>query len=111
MAQFIFFYHASPEAMQRMGSASPEDQQAHFAKWQAWTENNADSLENAGTPLGGGQVLTAAGSSDATSTLMGYAILQAENMEAAQAILQTDPFLDQGEGCSIEVYECMSMPG
>lgn len=111
MAQFIFFYHASPEAMQRMGSASPEDQQAHFAKWQAWTESNADALENAGTPLSGGQVISGAGSSEAESTLMGYAILQAEDMAAAQAILKTDPFLDQGEGCSIEVYECMSMPG
>ena len=111
MQRYIFFYHATPQAMQRMGSASPEDQQAHFAKWQAWTESNADALENAGTPLGDGQVITASGSSEATGTIMGYAILQAEDMAAAQAILSTDPFLDQGEGCSIEVYECMSMPG
>lgn len=111
MQEFVFFYHASPEAMQRMGSATPEQQQAHMAKWMAWTESNAESLENAGTPLGSGQVLTAAGSADAQSTLMGYAILKAEDMEAAQAILKSDPFLDQGEGCSIEVYECVSMPG
>ncbi len=111
MQKFIFFYHATPEAMQRMGGASPEDQQAHFAKWQAWTESNADALENAGTPLDGGQVMTASGSSESASTIMGYAILQAEDMAAAQAILKTDPFLDQGEGCSIEVYECMSLPG
>ena len=97
--------------MQRMGGASPEDQQAHFAKWQAWTESHADALENAGTPLGGGQVMTATGISESTSTIMGYAILQADDMAAAQAILKTDPFLDQGEGCSIEVYECMSLPG
>ena len=111
MAQFIFFYRASPEAMQRMGSATPEQQQAHMGKWQAWTESNAESLLNAGTPFSGGQVLTGTGSADVDGTMMGYAIVQAEDMGAAEAILRTDPFLDQGEGCTIEVYECMSMPG
>lgn len=111
MAQFIFFYRATPEAMQRMGSAAPEQQQAHFAKWQAWTEQNAESLENAGTPVGDGQVLTASGKSDVDGTLMGYGVLQADDLAAAQAVLETDPFLAQGEGCSIEVYECRSMPG
>ena len=111
MAQFVFFYRASPEAMQRMGSASPEQQQAHMGKWQAWTESNAESLLNAGTPFSGGQVLSRAGSSEVDGTMMGFAILQAEDMAAAEAILRTDPFLDQGEGCTIEVYECMSMPG
>ena len=110
MAQFIFFYRATPAAMQRMGSAAPEQQQAHMAKWQAWTQQNAEALLNAGTPLSGGQVLTATGDADVDGTMMGYAIVQAEDMDAAQAILKTDPFLAQGEGCSIEVYECMSMP-
>ncbi len=111
MQQFIFFYRATPAAMQRMGGASPEDRQAHFAKWQAWTESNADSLVNAGTPVGVGCVLSATGGSDVDGTLMGYGIVQAEDLAAAQALLRTDPFLDQGEGCSIEVYACKSMPG
>ena len=90
---------------------APEQQQAHMGKWQAWTESNAESLLNAGTPFSGGQVLSGAGSSEVDGTMMGFAILQAEDMAAAEAILRTDPFLDQGEGCTIEVYECMSMPG
>ena len=111
MQEFIFFYRATPAAMQRMGSATPEQQQAHMAKWQAWTARNADALLNAGTPVSEGHVLNAAGTADVDGTLMGYAIVQAEDMAAAQAILRTDPFLAQGEGCSIEVYACMSMPG
>ena len=58
-----------------------------------------------------GKVLTGTGSADVDGTMMGYAIVQAEDMAAAEAILRTDPFLGQGEGCTIEVYECMSMPG
>ena len=72
MAQFVFFYRASPEAMQRMGSATPEQQQAHMGKWQAWTESNAESLLNAGTPFSGGQVLSGAGSSEVDGTMMGF---------------------------------------
>ena len=62
-------------------------------------------------PSAAGQVLSGAGSSEVDGTMMGFAILQVEDMAAAEAILRTDPFLDQGEGCTIEVYECMSMPG
>ncbi len=82
-----------------------------MGKWQAWTQQNAHALVNPGTALSGGQVLSGAGSSDVDGTMMGYAIVRAEDMAAAEAILRTDPFLDQGEGCTIEVYECMSMPG
>ena len=113
MAQFVFFYRASPEAMQRMGSASPEQQQAHMGKWQAWTESNAESLLNAGTPFTGGTSPDpAAGSADVDGTMMGYAIVQVQRIwQQPKRYLRTDPFLDQGEGCTIEVYECMSMPG
>jgi hypothetical protein len=111
MAQFIFFYRASPEAMQRMGNATPEQQQAHMGKWQEWVQSNMDALQNPGTPVSDGKVLTATEDSEVDGTLMGYAVLEAADMAAAEAILKTDPFLGQGEGCAIEVYECMQMPG
>ena len=74
MAQFIFFYRASPEAMQRMGSATSEQQQAHMGKCRPWTESNAESFAECRHTFTGGKVLTGTGSADVDGTMMGYAM-------------------------------------
>ena len=76
-----------------------------------WAKSCGDSLVDMGAPLTGGQRITKSGTTPSTSDVVFYSVLEAENMEAAQAILAGHPHLEWAEGCEIEVYEAMQPHG
>jgi hypothetical protein len=108
MRKFIVIYHAPVSAMEQMQSASPEEMKKGMEQWMAWAQKVGTGLVDLGTPLAGGQKLTKAGSSPSDKNVVGYSILQAEDMEGAKALLEGHPHLEwMGE---IEVHESMPMP-
>ena len=92
---------------ERLAGATPEDRQKGMELWMAWAAKCGDQLVDFGSPLGGGQRLSASGSSPSDNDVTGYSILQAEDMDAAKALLQAHPHLEWAAGCDIEVYESM----
>ena len=76
----------------------------------AWIEKCGDGLVDLGTPLAGGMALSASGASPSDKGVTGYSILQAESMEAAQAMLMDHPHLQWDAGCEIEVHDSMPLP-
>ncbi len=62
-----------------------------------------------GAPLVGGQKLSQSGSTASDKDVAGYSILQAEDMEAAKALLKGHPHLEWTGGCEIEVHEAAPM--
>jgi hypothetical protein len=42
--------------------------------------------------------------------VVGYSVLEAENMEAAQALMRSHPHLEFAAGCEIEVHESLAVP-
>ena len=76
-----------------------------------WANQCGDALVDLGSPLGGAQRVTQSGSSQSDSNVVGYSILQAENMEAAQALLQGHPHITWNPDCEIQIHECMPLPG
>ena len=98
--------------MQAMQDATPEDMQAGMEQWMAWAQRCGDGLVDMGTPLGGGQKISASGSSSPTDVLVaGYSILQAADMEAAKALIAGHPHLAWDAGCEIEIHESLPLPG
>lgn len=111
MKKFIVLYTASQGATWRkMKGASPEDMKSGMESWMAWAKRCGDGLVDMGAPLGNGQKITKSGSMPSDKGVMGYSILQAENMEAAKALLEGHPHIEWAEGCEIEVYESMPLP-
>ena len=108
MQQYLVLYYASAEAMQAMMKPTPEDMQAVIAAWKAWAERCGDALVQM-SPLKPGGRMTASGSSANEMGVVTYSVVQAEDMEAAQALLADHPHLATA-GCGIEVYETMSLP-
>jgi hypothetical protein len=76
-----------------------------------WSKKVGSGLVDFGTPLGNAQKVTKDGASASDSQVNGYTILQAENMDAAVEMLKGHPHLDWADGCSIEVYESLPVPG
>ena len=110
MNKYVVIYHAPAAAIEQTAGMTPDDMKAGMEAWMAWAQRTGDGLVDFGTPLGGGQKVTKSGSSPSDKGVIGYSILQAENMEAAQAILESHPHLEWAAGCEIEVHESLPVP-
>jgi hypothetical protein len=109
MKKFIVLYSANESAMAKMQQASPEEMQKGMEPWMEWAKKCGSSLVDFGTPLINGQKLTKSGSLPSDKNIVGYSILQAEDMDGAKALLAGHPHLEWTEGCEIEVHESMPM--
>jgi hypothetical protein len=49
--------------------------------------------------------------SDTEATLGGYSILQAEDLNAAVALMDGHPHFMSGEGATIQIHETLEIPG
>jgi hypothetical protein len=110
MKKFVVIYNATAEAMAQTMSMSQEDMKKGMGAWFAWAEKAGDALVDFGSSLMGGQKLSKSGSSPSDHGVMGYSILEAEDMEAAQAVLSGHPHLEWAAGCELEIHESMPMP-
>ena len=93
-----------------MKDATPEDMKKGMEAWMTWTERCGEGLLDIGSPLGGGLTVTEEGSSPSDKNVVGYSLLQAEDMDGAISLLQGHPHLGWAEGCEIEVHECLPLP-
>ena len=110
MKKFIVVYHASATVMEMMASASAEEMKKGMEPWMEWAKRCGSGLVDMGSPLMGGQKLSKSGSSPSDKQVVGYSILQAEDMEAAKALMQGHPHLEWAAGCELEVHESMPTP-
>jgi hypothetical protein len=110
MKKFIVLYHAPAELMQSVGEKTPEEAKESMKPWMEWAQKCGSGLVDLGAPLGNGQTVTTSGSNPSDKQVVGYSVLQAESMEAAQAMLQGHPHLAWSGSCSIEVHEALPMP-
>jgi hypothetical protein len=112
MKKFIVLYHAPADAMKQTASSSPEEQAKGMELWMQWAKKCGDKLVDLGAPLMNGQQLMPGGKSkNSTNDIVGYSILQAENMDEAKNLMQGHPHLGWNAACSIEVHETMPLPG
>ena len=110
MNKYIVIYHAPAEAIAATHAMSSEDMQKGMEAWGVWAAACGDGLVDMGTPLMSGLKLSPDGSSPSDKEVTGYSILQADDMAAAEALLQGHPHLNWAGGCEIEVHESMPMP-
>ena len=101
MPEYVIAYHGGKMP------ATPEEGKKHREKWQAWIGALGDAVVNPGTPLGKSKIVSSDGVSDAgPNALSGFAIVKADNMDAALEMAKADPFLAMG---SVEVAEVKKM--
>ena len=110
MKKFVVLYLAPQSAQAQMAESSPEAAQEGMKAWMEWAQRAGDGIVDMGNPLGTGKEVTATGTSDASSHVAGYGILQAEDMDGALALLDRHPHLMMPDA-SIQVYEALDIPG
>jgi hypothetical protein len=103
MANFmIAYYGGNPPS-------SKEEAMAQMGKWKTWVEGLGDKVVNPGTPFMETKVITSTDVQDENDpdAMKGFAVVKAESMDAAVAIAQSDPFLENGG--TIRVSQMMEM--
>jgi hypothetical protein len=112
MKKFIITYNAPIDAAWKTAESSPEEMEKGMQAWMAWAQKCGNKLLDFGTPLGNGVTLGPGGSTTTSeSKIIGYSILQAENLEEATELLKDHPHLGWNAACEIEVHESLPVPG
>lgn len=112
MKKFAVLYLAPQSAQAQMAQSTPEAAQEGMKAWTEWADRAGSGIVDMGSPLGEGREITATGTSAPNSTghIGGYGIIQAEDLDGAQALLDGHPHLMM-PGASIQVYEFLDLPG
>jgi hypothetical protein len=110
MKKFVVLYTAPQSAQAQMAESSPEAAQEGMKAWMEWAQRAGDGIVDMGNPLGTGKEISATGTSDTSTHVGGYGILQAEDEDGALALLEGHPHLMM-PGATIQVYEALDLPG
>jgi len=117
MKKFMAVYTGTPAALEKFQKAFPDPQarkareQAGMQAWFAWGEKHAKAIVDNGAPLGKTKRIGADGIGDIRNNLAGYTIVLAESHEAAARMFENHPHFTLFPGDSVEVMECLPMPG
>lgn len=107
MPKFLCIYR---EPTERRAKPSPEEMQAAAAAWQTWMQKfssaivTGDGLKRTGRLLKSGLV-TDGPYAEAKEILASFGVIQADNYDAALAIIRETPAAAADSGWSIEIRE------
>lgn len=111
MTKYLFIYHA-PTTPAEAAPVDPAEMAAVMQEWGAWAAKVGESMVDFGTPLAGGRRVSADGTvTPSTREVVGYTLLEADDLEAALALAKEHPHLRMPGGCEIEVHEAQAVPG
>jgi len=111
MKKFMLIYRAPKSFSEHMAQVSMEDAQKHMQPWMDWAEKCGNQMVDMGTPLGNGHAMSRDEHGPSASDVVGFSVLQAESMEAVRPLVENHPHILPGDGCSVEVLECVPLPG
>ena len=112
MKSFLALYMGSMSAAATSpADLSPETLAAGMQAWGDWMTRHADIIEVTGGPLGKTMKASAEGVASMRNAVTGYVVVRAETHEAATALFLNHPHFAIFPGDSVEVMECLPIPG
>jgi hypothetical protein len=113
MKNFLILYKAPVDAMAQTASATPEEQAKGMEAWMIWAKKCGERLKDMGLPLTNAQQISPGNKvAKSNSLIVGYSILEAENMDAALKLLEGHPHIaGWSPEAGIEIHESMLLPG
>jgi hypothetical protein len=104
MAKFIYLYRGPAPDL------TPEASAKRMTAFAAWLEKVGPALVDAGSPFGTSASVRDDGTEGTAGELIGYTIVEADDLAAAKACTDGLPFLSDNDGKrAIEVFELLPM--
>jgi len=91
--------------------ARKQREQEGVQAWGAWVEAHKASIVDTGAPLGKTLRASRSGIEGVRNNLTGYTVVRAESHEAAARMFEGHPHFTIFPGESIEIMECLPIPG
>jgi len=107
MPKFMYLYRgpATP-----MSSLTPEQGAERMAAFGAWMEKLGTALVDVGSPFSASASVRDDGTEGDAGELVGYTIVEANDLAQATALTDGLPFLSKRDGtCTVEVFELQPM--
>ena len=104
MAKFIYLYRGPAPDL------TPEEGAERIAAIAAWMERVGAALVDVGSPFGTSAAVRDDGTKGTAGDLIGYTIVEADDLAAAKALTDGLPFLSDSDGkCAVEIFELLPM--
>jgi len=108
MPKFIYLYRGPATPMS--GRAPQEDDAERTAAFGAWMAKLGPALVDVGNPFGTSASVRDDGTEGRAGDLIGYTIVEADDLAAAKALTGGLPFLSGSDGkCAVEIFELLPM--
>jgi hypothetical protein len=104
MAKFIYLYRGpAPDP-------APEQASERMAAFGAWVEKVGAALVDVGSPFGRSASVRDDGTEGTAGDLIGYTIVEADDLATAKSLTDGLPFLSESDGgCAVEIFELLAM--
>ena len=104
MAKYMYLYRGPAPDL------TPEQGTERMAAFAAWMDKLGPALVDGGSPFGENGSVRDDGTEATAGDLIGYSIVEADDLATAKAFTQGLPFLATGDGKSaVEVFELLPM--
>ena len=117
MKKFLAIYIGTASALEKSGWSKLDEAQrqkldaAGVKAWEEWAMAHGEAIVDQGSPLGKTKRAAAEGITDIKNNMTGYVIVQAESHEAAAKMFERHPHFTMFPGDSVEIMECLPLPG
>ena len=117
MKNFLAVYIGTEDARARSRWTSLSDaerkarEQAGMKAWMDWGMTHAAAIVDQGGPLGKTKRASQAGIADVKNAITGYVVVRAESHAAAAKLFENHPHFAIFPGDSVEIMECLPLPG
>jgi YCII-related domain len=107
MAKFIYLYRGPATPIPDRTPGQSDERMAAFG---AWMEKVGAALVDVGSPFGTSASVRDDGTEGTAGDLIGYSIVEADDLAAAKALTDGLPFLSNNDGkCAVEIFELLQM--
>ena len=117
MKQFLAVYIGSEATHKASGwdELSEAERQARVQQgiqaWGAWVQAHKDAIVDVGAPLGKTLRTSKSGIEGIRNQMTGYTVVRAQSQEAAAKLFEGHPHFSIFPGDSVEIMECLPLPG
>lgn len=115
MKKFLAIYFGSADALAKWREMDEEtrkrQEKAGMDGWMKWAQDNEKFILDNGAPLGKTKSISKKGIKDIRNEMAAYTVVEAKSHEEAAKLFVNHPHFTLFPGDSIEVMECLPIPG